>query len=152
RDVVKFFDFWGLERELVAGAAEGFFGPVSRWGIAGLALVSFGGYAMAMFLAIFGFVLRPLDNRRLHWFFLFVVLFICGAHTVVFGHSRYHLPLMPLVLVYSTRALLDLRGVLRQRRRASFAASAVLCLVLVGGWTWGLLAGDWERWCGMVGL
>ena len=26
RDVIKFFDFWGLERELVAGAARGYFG------------------------------------------------------------------------------------------------------------------------------
>src|SRR5262249_47695578 len=152
RDLVKLFDFWGLERELVAGAAQGFFGPLPAWAIHGLALVIFASYAMAMFLAIFGFLLRPLDDRRLHWFFLFVLLFVCGLHTVVFGHSRYPLPLIPIVLVYSTRALLDLRGILRDRRRVGFAVSVLLCLVLVGGWLWGLILGDWERWRGLLGL
>ena len=30
RSAVKFCDFWGLERELVAGADRGWFGPLSR--------------------------------------------------------------------------------------------------------------------------
>jgi len=28
RDLIKFFDFWGLERELVAGAKREYFGPI----------------------------------------------------------------------------------------------------------------------------
>jgi hypothetical protein len=117
-----------------------------------LALVIFASYAIAMFLAVFGFLLRPLGDRRLHWFFLFVVLFVCGVHVVVFGHSRYHLPLVPLVLLYATRALLDLRGVLDERRKVGFAVSVLLCLLLLSGWLWGLVAGDWQRWRTMIGL
>jgi 4-amino-4-deoxy-L-arabinose transferase-like glycosyltransferase len=152
RDLVKFFDFWGLERELVAGAAAGYFGDVPRWVTPVLAVVIFGSYAAAMFLAVFGAILAPLRDRRLHWFFLLVIVFICGAHVVVFGHSRYHLPLIPLVLLYAAQAVVS-RSEIRQRRRsAPFALAACCCLILVVGWGWGLVAGDWERFQNLFGL
>jgi len=36
---------------------------------------------------------------------------IVGVHTVVFGHSRYHVPLMPLLAVYAAAFMTSHRGV-----------------------------------------
>jgi hypothetical protein len=150
RGLVKFFDFWGLERELVAGAAMGYFGSVPKPAVYALALLVCGSYALVIVLAVFGLLLRPLEDRRVHWFFLLVILFICAVHTLVFGHSRYHLPLIPLLVIFAARALLDLPGIWRERGRPAFALAAVLCLALVGGWTWAAVAGDWERWWSLL--
>jgi 4-amino-4-deoxy-L-arabinose transferase-like glycosyltransferase len=145
RDVVKFFDFWGLERELVSGAASGFFGPISRPVLVALAVLIFGSYVFALFAGVFGIFLAPPADRRVHLFLLLVIAFICGMHTLVFGHSRYHLPLMPLVLLYAAAALVRRREIWARRRSPLFWAACSLCLVFVGGWLWSFLALDGER-------
>ena len=136
RDIIKFLQFWGLERELIAGVSRGIFGELPVPAVVLLAAVILGSYAAAMFTGIFGMVMAPPDDRRLHWFFLLLIAFICGMHTVVFGHSRYHLPLMPLVLMYSASALLSVRAIWQQRAGWRFGLAVGLCVLLVAGWAW----------------
>jgi 4-amino-4-deoxy-L-arabinose transferase-like glycosyltransferase len=152
RDVIKFFDFWGLERELVSGAGNGFFGRLPRAAVLLLALIIFSSFGGAMFLGIYGAMLAPLADRRIQWLFLLVIAYVCGMHTLVFGHSRYHLPLMPLVLVFAAAALVNVRGIWAQRRTGSFWSAGALCCVLVAGWLWGLVAGDLDRFMHALGM
>jgi 4-amino-4-deoxy-L-arabinose transferase-like glycosyltransferase len=144
RDVIKFVDFWGLERELVAGAARGYFGPIpSAVVVAGAGLI-IAGYVGALFLGIFGIFFCPPPDRRLHWFFLLVIAFICALHTVVFGHSRYHLPLMPLVLLYAAAGWMDCTTIWARRWGGRFAVALSVCLIFMLGWGWNAVAGDWD--------
>jgi 4-amino-4-deoxy-L-arabinose transferase-like glycosyltransferase len=152
RDLIKFFDFWGLERELVAGADRGYFGSLPREATLVLTLLIFGSYVAVMILGIFGLILVPLSDRRIHWFLLLVIVYICGMHTLVFGHSRYHLPIMPLVLVFSARALVHSHFIWQQRRRWSFWLAVGLTVLLGTGWLWGVVAGDLERFLRIVGM
>jgi hypothetical protein len=144
RAVVKFFDFWGLERELIAGAGRGLFGQLSKPALLGLAAVVGGAYVAVMVLATFGLVFAPPADRRAHWLLLCVILFVCGLHTLVFGHSRYHLPLIPLALVYAAGAVTHAGAIWRQRTSSRFALAAALCAVLFAGWAWGFVAVDWD--------
>jgi 4-amino-4-deoxy-L-arabinose transferase-like glycosyltransferase len=144
RDVVKFFDFWGLERELVSGAREGYFGPVPHALLVPLAVVVCGAYVAVLFAGLFGMFLAPPADRRVHLFMLLLIAFVCGMHTLVFGHSRYHLPLMPLVMVYAAALLARGKGVARPRRAAVWAAGAA-CVLLAGGWVWEAVVVDRER-------
>jgi len=145
RDLIKFFDFWGLDRELVAGAARGYFGTFSGLGLVLLALVLWGSYAACLFLGIFGLFLAPLADRRLHWFLFLVVAYICGLHTLVFGHSRYHLPVMPLVLVFAASAITARPAWWRQWRHGGFWLAAALCVFMVFGWLWSTAVGDLDK-------
>jgi 4-amino-4-deoxy-L-arabinose transferase-like glycosyltransferase len=145
RDVVKFFHFWGLERELVAGAGRGYFGNLSPAAVVGLTVVIFGSYVVALISGIFGLVLAPPTDRRVHWFLLLVIAFICGMHTLVFAHSRYHLPVMPLVLAYAAGAWVQAPQIWRRRGHWSFWLAAGLSGVFVGGWLWEILVVDGER-------
>jgi 4-amino-4-deoxy-L-arabinose transferase-like glycosyltransferase len=151
RDVIKFFDFWGLERELIAGASRGALGPLPQPIIISLGGVLLLSCASALFLGIFGSLFCPPADRRVHAFFLLVVAFICALHTVVFGHSRYHLPLIPLVLLYAAAAWANRRDILEGYRSGRFALGLSLCLVLLIGWCWNAAAGDWELARGVLG-
>jgi 4-amino-4-deoxy-L-arabinose transferase-like glycosyltransferase len=142
RSVVKFFDFWGLERELIAGAKQGIFGTISTAEIVVLAVVITSNYLAAMFLGLFGIFLAAPADRRLHAFLLLLIAFVCGMHTIVFGHSRYHLPLMPLILLYAAAAVVYARSIWQQRRRWPFWLACGCMVVLVCGWTWLFFAVD----------
>lgn len=145
RDVVKFFDFWGLERELIAGGESGFFGPISTPALIGLGLLVCGSYVLALFAGIFGMMLCPPTDRRIHLFLLLVIAFVCALHTLAFGHSRYHLPLMPLVLVYAASAVVHRQEIWQQRRRWAFVLACGFCAVFVAGWLWDLVIVDSQR-------
>lgn len=145
RDAVKFFDFWGLERELIAGAAEGHLGRISRPTLALMALVVFGGYALAMAAGIFGAVVWPSPDLRSRGLLLLVVAFVCGLHTLAFGHSRYHLPLIPLILVASAAALVHAREIWARRGGWRFRLACGLCGVLFASWVAGALVADLDR-------
>jgi hypothetical protein len=104
RSLRKFADFWGLDRELIAGITQGVYSPprVAALLIAVTVLLAYPG---TMLLAALG-VWSP--GRRLwptHVMIIAVIVFLCGIHTLVFGHSRYRLPLMPFLLIYAAAAL-----------------------------------------------
>lgn len=134
RDTVKFFNFWGLERELIAGAAQGHFGTLTRPALAALTLVIFGSYTAALISGIFGAVMVPPTDRRLLWLLLLIIGFICGMHTLTFGHSRYHLPVMPLVLLYSSATIVHARSIWARRYHKSFLLACGLSIVFVAAW------------------
>lgn len=146
RGMVKFFSFWQLERELVAGAARGYFGRFSTVPLALLTLSIFGSYAAALLLALLGVFMAPPRNRVLHMFLLLLIAFICGIHTVVFGHSRYHLPLMPLVLLYSAAAVVHVPSIWQRRRSLRFALACAAGGVMLAAWCYEILAIDLERY------
>jgi hypothetical protein len=151
RDIVKFFDFWGLERELVAGADRGYFGPISRMGVVVIGIIVCGYYVAVLFGGIFGAVLSPPTDRRQHVLLMLPIAFICGVHTLVFAHSRYHLPVMPFVTLYAAAALTG-AGILANRRRAAFWLATGLCALVASGWAWNAAAGDLTKILRIVGL
>lgn len=145
RDIVKFFDFWGLERELIAGGERGLFGSISTPALLGMGILLCGTYALLLFAGIYGLIFAPPADRRVHLFLLLLIAFICALHTLAFAHSRYHLPLIPLVLVYAASALVHRREIWQQRRRLAFALASGLCLIFMAGWLWGIVVVDPER-------
>jgi 4-amino-4-deoxy-L-arabinose transferase-like glycosyltransferase len=145
RDIIKFFNFWQLEREVVAGASQGRFGTLPRPVLLLLTAVIFGSYATVLFAGFFGALLvRPADLRA-HTLFLLLIVFTCGVHTAVFGHSRYHLPLMPLVVTYAAAALVHRGEIWRGRGGWLFWAAVGVCLVLAGSWVWEFCFVDLHR-------
>ncbi|MCI0641947.1 MAG: glycosyltransferase family 39 protein [Gemmataceae bacterium] len=151
RCLVKFFDFWGLERELIAGAARGYFGPIAKPALLLLALVVFGSYALALLLGVFGLVLAPSLDRRAWWFFFLLAAFVCGMHTMVFGHSRYHLPLMPIVFLFAAAALVHRDDIWQRRGSGSFWLACGLCVLFVAGWIWLFFAVDLDLFLSAMG-
>ena len=106
RSAIKFADFWGLEREYAAGLEHAIFRPpqvIAVLAVAAIAVV----YPLMMIAAVFGLSLARPADVRIHRLLLLIVIFICAIHTLTFGHSRYHLPLVPVLLLYAASAWLN---------------------------------------------
>ncbi len=134
RSSAKLLHFWQLERELVAGAKQGIWGPFDRLAVLALAAVIVGVYAATMLLGIFGAVLAPPRNWQMHVFLLVLIAFVTALHCVAFGHSRYHLPLMPIVIIYAAAAGMQWRSLLAQWRSWKFALATLLAGGLAASW------------------
>lgn len=150
RDFIKFLNFWQLERELIAGAGRGHYGRVPVALLILATIVIFGSYALAVLTGVFGMVLAPSADRRVHTLLLLVMAFICGMHTLTFGHSRYHLPLIPLILVYSSGALVHARDIWSNRQTAVCRLVVCLCAALILGWVWEIVVVDLHRYLDLM--
>jgi 4-amino-4-deoxy-L-arabinose transferase-like glycosyltransferase len=144
RSAIKFADFWGLDREFLAAIQRGLYRPPAWFGWpAILGIVA--GYALVMLLGSLGMFLAPPSDRRVHAFFIVVILFVCAVHTVVYGHSRYHVPLMLFFLLYAASAVAG-RSWLRLRERPAAAAGVVVVwAVLLAIWGREVLFRDFDR-------
>jgi 4-amino-4-deoxy-L-arabinose transferase-like glycosyltransferase len=133
RAAIKCANFWGLERVIIAGWAEGFYHPPQWFAVLGAVAITLA-YTLTMLLASLGFFLALPASRTAPFFLVSVIVFVCGVHTVVFGHERYHLPLMPFLLLYAAAAIRQ-RSWLRLREGMRTATAPVLtCILLLGVW------------------
>jgi hypothetical protein len=143
RAAIKFADLWGLERSFLAATQQGVYGlPV--WLGAGVSLLMVVSSAALLLTSAAGlWIARP--GWRLHALLLLPIVMITAVHTIVFGHSRYHLPLVPLLALYA--AALSRRGGPRQwlaARPAVYGALALI-LVLVAAWARQIVMVDLDR-------
>lgn len=135
RAVLKFADFWGLEREYIAALSLGIY-DVPGWFKAVTSALVLSAYVVSMALGCIGFFTVPWRNWRLHVVVLLFLVWICGIHTLVFGHSRYHLPVMPIVVVYAAAAVAG--GRTRAWRTGGWRTIAAIAVIA-------LLACIWAR-------
>jgi hypothetical protein len=132
RSVIKFADFWGLERSFIAGVQQGLYTPPTWLAVIASVLMVVAYVAVAV-VGVLGLWLTPPVWRE-HLLLVLPIALLTGIHTIVFGHARYHLPLIPLLGLYGA-AMLD-TGFQSGFRRAApirFAAVASV-LLLVGIW------------------
>jgi 4-amino-4-deoxy-L-arabinose transferase-like glycosyltransferase len=128
RGFIKFADFWGLEREFPAGIAKGLYSPPAWFGLAGSLLVILGS-ALVMLAGGAGIWLAAPD-RRIHALLLLPIVLIMGVHTIVFGHSRYHVPLVPILALYGSSLLLARDAWRRAPRALRYGASVTIAVLL----------------------
>jgi 4-amino-4-deoxy-L-arabinose transferase-like glycosyltransferase len=133
RSFIKFADFWGLEREFMAGVQEGRFAP-PLWFQMMASLLIIGVYVTVVIGGAGGIWLTPPADRRLHIVLLLPVLIIVAAHTIVFGHSRYHLPLVPILAVYGAALMTRLAPSLRVVPRSIWLGAAATVTAMFAIW------------------
>jgi hypothetical protein len=106
---------------------------------------------VALFAAIGVCGARPSEVRT-HVLLITVVAFITAVHTVVFGHSRYHLPLVPFLGMYAAAALAGpgWNGVTAHRGR--MVAAALACATLAAVWAHEIFFRDADRIRALVSL
>jgi hypothetical protein len=153
RDAVKFCQFWGLERELVAAASRDYYGPLPSVTLVLVTLAIFASYAAVALTGVFGVVMAPSApsaDRRFRRLVLLVILFIWAIHTVVFAHSRYHLPAVVLLLPFSAAAVSDAREIWRRRGTPAWWCACATSCLLVLIWTLEIFVLDRARFSTLV--
>jgi hypothetical protein len=142
RAVIKFGDFWALDRDFVAGIQRGLFQPPA-WAAAVASVAITVAFPLFIGLAIVGVCLAPPSDWRSHVLIILLVLFVTALHSVVFGHPRYRLPLTPLLAVYAGAAV-SARAWRRLYEGWRVAlVPAALVVMLAGIWTTQFVVRDW---------
>jgi 4-amino-4-deoxy-L-arabinose transferase-like glycosyltransferase len=136
RMLVKLANFWQLEREVIKGSMEGEFGSLARLAWLPMALSITACYIATVFFAVFGILLTPPANWRLHVVFVLLIALVGGLHTIAFAHSRYHLPLIPVLSIYAGATVARFHDILQRRRSWQFTAAFFVCLALTLSWAW----------------
>ena len=141
RAAIKLGDFWALDRDFIAGLQQGVFRP-PVWFAVGAVTAMLLAYPLVMVFAVGGMFLRPPPDWRPHVVLLLVIAFVCALHTIVFGHPRYRLPLMPVLGVYAGAALAS--GAWRHVSIRTAKAPILVLVLLAGVWTARLIVRDWS--------
>jgi len=142
RAMIKFGDFWALDRDFVAGIQRGLFRP-PPWAAAVAAVAITVAFPLVIGLAILGVCLTPGSDWRSHLLMILLILFVTALHSVVFGHPRYRLPLTPVLAVYAGAAV---SGRAWRRLYEGWRVAlvpAALAVLLAGIWTTQFLVRDW---------
>jgi hypothetical protein len=128
RSLIKFADFWGLEREFMAGVQSGLFQPPTWFEVVGSLLI-FGAYVFVVVTGAVGLWVAPPMDRRVQLLMLFPIVLLVAAHSIVFGHSRYHLPLIPLFVIYSAQLMVRASSLQMARRPMLIGATATVAVL-----------------------
>jgi hypothetical protein len=153
RAAIKFADFWGLERELAGGFSQRLYVP-PRWFAFLAPVLVVVAYVLVAVSGMAGFWLVRARDWRTEVLVLLPVVGITAVHTIVFGHSRYHIPLVPILTLYGAALLQQLaagparlfpRVSLAGGRRAQLAGAAASVAVLLVIWSRQLLLVDADR-------
>ncbi|WPL17688.1 putative integral membrane protein [Thiorhodovibrio winogradskyi] len=131
RSIAKFFSFWGLERVIIAAWERELYHP-PKWSIPVLAVVINSAYILTMLLAVVGLFLAPPNEQKFHYLVWTLLVVFTGVHMLIFGHARYHLPLMPLLILYAASAV-DRRAwkALLDKKLAAYIAMLCIALLLL---------------------
>jgi 4-amino-4-deoxy-L-arabinose transferase-like glycosyltransferase len=132
RSLIRFADFWGLEREFIAGVHKGMFIP-APWVTAVITVCTVLALPFVAVPGVAGAWLTTPRDWRFHVLLLFPVVVIAAAHVLAFGHSRYHLPLIPILAIYGAAFVVNGASAGRSGARVLFASliTAVLCTIWV---------------------
>ena len=139
---MKFADFWGLEREMIAWF-RGSRRPA--WVIWPTVLAPTIVYPLLALGAAVGLSSTRFSGDRTHLFIFAIVAFITAVHSVVFGHSRYHLPLVAFLALYAAAAWVKWRSGTLLVERPGLAVAGVSCAALVAIWSYEIFFRDADR-------
>jgi 4-amino-4-deoxy-L-arabinose transferase-like glycosyltransferase len=153
RAAIKFADFWGIERELASGFSQGAYRAPSWFAVMAPAAVALS-FVLVALMGIAGIWLARPRQWQAHVLVLLPAVAIMAAHTITFGHSRYHIPLIPILTLYGAalgHAVLSRKARVARPQSASRyhwlqlggSAAAVIALLFI--WSRQLLLVDAER-------
>ncbi len=131
RSVIKFANLWQIDRNIIALMLKGKF-PLSSFWVTKFILPLIIAISY-VFLCIGGFtmlVFRLLRREAgLDMVVLYIFLVLSLIHSIVFGHSRYHMPFVPFLAMYTAFLVVRYREIKTYPAfRSSFIG--VMCLFL----------------------
>jgi len=144
RAVIKFEDFWGLEREFVAAIRQRLYAPPPWFSVTAAAAILLS-YPLVVVFGSAGMWLATARDWRLMVILLLPVIAIAAAHTIVFGHSRYHVPLVPIFALFAGALGAEGRRVWTTAGPAQRAGAVLTVSTLAAIWMHQILVSDWNR-------
>jgi 4-amino-4-deoxy-L-arabinose transferase-like glycosyltransferase len=138
----RLVDFWGQERLVINHVLSGYYGAVSPAVLLMIIAVVFAGYSLTIFGACFNCFFAKW--RALEVIGLLFIAYYTVMHLLVFAHPRYHMPLLPIIVVMAARAFAARAEIMQKWKTWQFAGAAALAAGFVMIWAIGLFVFDAE--------
>ncbi len=147
RSIVKFANFWGIERTIIAGIERGYFQAFTasdfRYLIYGIILL---GYGVVILSGATGLCLKLFSApASFHTVFFLMLLGFSGMHAVTFGHSRYHLPLIPILCGYAGWLMVNMKNLAREKKTLLGITGSLVLILFVTIWSYELFIGSADK-------
>lgn len=154
RMIIKFANFWGLERSVVGAMTHGLWEPFSRnsWWMMITMMSILMSYCMVAIGATYGFIFifKPLSPTLT--FILILILYFSAIHAMAFGHSRYHLPLIPVLALFFSVFISEWRKLLHRENRLRLITATVVVGMLCVSWMREIIIIDGQRILRMMNI
>jgi 4-amino-4-deoxy-L-arabinose transferase-like glycosyltransferase len=135
RSLIKAANFWGLERAVLGPMLNGHWPKLKGNVILVVsAIFIFLVYGIVVLGSVFGLIYNFGSRPIAVLITLVLFAYFTGMHALVFGHSRYHLPLVPLLAVFASWSMLHLRTILEQRKEWQFKLSLIFSFIFIAIW------------------
>lgn len=146
RALIKAANFWGLEREVIGPIINGNWPRLNKPSyLVVITFFIFSVYGLVLACSVFGLLFQIKLRNKGILFCAVIIFFFTGMHAIVYGHSRYHLPLMPLLAIFASWALMNIRIIWECRHSWRQTVSILLVATLIGVWVWEILFVDGAR-------
>lgn len=144
RTVIKAANFWGMDRALIAGMKDNFFQSFRATPVKiVVSTIILASYAVLMLFGFGGLVGRLIFKRALFDFLVvFIFFYFTAMHALVFGHSRYHLPLVPFLCIYGSWFLFQIKKKESTRSRDVKIIFWIVVFVLTVLWGYEIFIGS----------
>jgi 4-amino-4-deoxy-L-arabinose transferase-like glycosyltransferase len=136
----RLVDFWGQERLVINHVVSDYYGDVPFVITVMIVAAVFGIYSLVMTGAGFGYFFAKL--RAFEVLGLLFIAYYTAMHLLVFAHPRYHLPLLPFLVIMAARAFAERTEIIKKRRTWQFAGAAGVAAAFVVMWIIGLFVFD----------
>jgi len=139
----RLVDFWGQERLLINQLLGKYYGDLPMIVMLAMVAAIVGVYSTMLIGAVFGYFCA-----RLRPFEIFSLLFIgyyLAMHLMVFAHPRYHIHLLPFLIIPAARAFVARAEIWANRRSWRFTAAFSVSGVFVIMWVIGLFVFDADK-------
>ncbi len=157
RTVIKAANFWQLERTIIAGMQKGFFPGLKNKVLETISALSIPlSYVLVAILGFCGLLeetIPCLEKKKclssgrcpMVWLFWLLILYFTAIHALVFGHSRYHLPLVPLLCLFSAYLVFSFKEIysLRRNEFRKIFISVVSIFSII--WIYDVFIGSWDK-------
>lgn len=140
RMLARFVDFWGQERMIINQVLFKFYGEVPFIGTLLIIAAVFGAYSLVIIGNSFGYFFAKL--RAFDIFGLLFIAYYTAMHLLVFAHPRYHMPLLPLLVLMAARAFALRAEIKIDWRNWRFVAASSAAMTFLVSWVIGLFFFD----------
>jgi 4-amino-4-deoxy-L-arabinose transferase-like glycosyltransferase len=135
RVIIKAMNFWGLERAVIAPMQKGHWPQLKNiWCIAPIAVAILSVFSFTILSSIFGLTCTFTIRRHDFVFIVLILVYFTAMHAIVFGHPRYHLPLMPFLAIFSAWAVLNRSKIWETRQQWRFKLAGTVAGIFVCIW------------------
>ena len=111
RSVTKLCDFWHPTSVLIRNVRDGSYGRIPGLTLIRIIiLTTVVPYIGVIIFGIFGFFYSR--NNLIKVSFLFLISYYILVHMVMFGMSRYRLPIEPFIMIYASYAIINFKNII----------------------------------------